>query len=353
MSTELAAVAKAMVAPGKGILAADESTGTANKRFAPLNIPQTEDMRRAYRDMLFTLPDFGTFFSGVILYDETIRQQGLQSTSFVQVLQGAHSFPGIKLDTGAHPLALANDNEKITEGLDGLAARVDEYVKMGAKFAKWRAVITIDERNGLPSDDCLHANAHALARYAAICQAGGLVPIVEPEVISDGDLATQSMETSFAVHERALLAVFEELAIANVRLEDMVLKPSMVVPGQKSGRSAPVRDVAEATVTVLMRRVPAAVAGIVFLSGGQSDEDATAHLNEINKVAAERNVPWPLTFSYGRALQHAALNIWKGDAANVTAAQAAMHHRAKMNSLAAQGKWSPDLENEKELALSR
>ncbi len=353
MSSELGRNAKAMVAPGKGVLAADESTGTANKRFVPLGIPQTEDMRRAYRDMLFTVPDFGTFFSGVILYDETIRQNGLKNTPFVDVLANAHSFPGIKLDTGAHPLALAGPNEKITEGLDGLAARVDEYVKMGAKFAKWRAVITIDEKNGSPSDACLYANAHALARYAAICQAGGLVPIVEPEVLSDGDLATQSMETSFAVHERTLRIVFEELALANVKFEEMVLKPSMVVPGQKSGKTATVREVAEATTTVLARWVPAAVAGIAFLSGGQEDETATAHLNEINTIAQATNLPWPLTFSYGRALQFAAMHIWKGDEKNVDAAQAAMHHRAKMNSLASLGKWSPELESRKEPALAR
>jgi fructose-bisphosphate aldolase class I len=351
MSSQLASVAKAMVAPGKGILAADESTGTANKRFAPLGIPQTEEMRRNYRDMLFTTPGLGAHISGVILYDETIRQQGRANNSFVEILRAAGTLPGIKLDTGTQQLALAKSGEKITEGLDGLAKRVEEYVSLGAKFAKWRAVITIDEKNGLPSDACIHANAGALARYAAICQAGGLVPIVEPEVLMDGG-ATHSLETSFAVHERTLRHVFAELTAANVVFEEMVLKPSMVIPGQKSPQSASVRDVADATVTVLLRWVPAAVAGIAFLSGGQEDEEATAHLNEINVLAKERNAPWPLTYSYGRALQQAALNLWNGDDANVAAAQRAFGHRAKMNGLAALGKWSVALEQEKEPALA-
>ncbi len=351
MSSQLATVAKGMVAPGKGILAADESTGTANKRFEPLGIAQTEAMRQAYRDLLFTSPGFGSYFSGVILYDETIRQNGLGGKSFVDILTSDNSYPGIKLDTGTQPLPLGLPNEKITEGLDGLAKRVDEYVRMGATFAKWRAVIAIDAKNGLPSDDCLHANAHALARYAAICQAGGLVPIVEPEVLSDGT-AAQSLDESFAVHERTLRHVFEELALANVRFEEMILKPSMVVPGQKSGKKASVREVAELTVTALMRTVPAAVAGIAFLSGGQEDEEATAHLNEINVIGRERNAPWPLTFSYGRALQHAALQLWKGDEKNVAAAQAALGQRARMNSLASLGQWSPGSEKEKDLVLS-
>jgi fructose-bisphosphate aldolase class I len=352
MSSQLAAIAKTMVAPGKGVLAADESTGTANRRFAPLGIPQTEEMRQRYRDMLFTTPDFGKYFSGVILYDETIRQQSLGGKSFVELLNAAGTLPGIKLDAGTQPLALAKPQEKITEGLDGLAKRIDEYVRLGAKFAKWRAVITIDTQNGLPSHACIHANAHALARYAALCQAGGLVPIVEPEVLMDGG-ASHSLETSFEVHERTLPQVFEELAAANVRFEDMVLKPSMVIPGQKSGQAASVREVAEATLTVLMRWVPAAVAGIAFLSGGQADEEATAHLNEINLLAQQRGAPWPLTFSYGRALQQPALDLWNGDAANVAAAQAALLHRAHMNSLAMLGKWSEQSEQEKELALSR
>jgi fructose-bisphosphate aldolase class I len=346
--SELASVAKAMVAPGKGVLAADESTGTANKRFAPLGIPETEEMRRKYRNLLFTVPDFGAYISGVILYDETIRQNGDSGKSFVEILKADTSLPGIKLDTGTQQLALGQPGEKITEGLDGLAKRVDEYVKLGAKFAKWRAVITIDTANGMPSDACLHANAHALARYAAICQAGGLVPIVEPEVLMDGG-ASHSLETSFEVHERTLRIVFEELVEQRVRFEEMILKPSMVIPGQKSGQTATIREVADATATVLLRWVPAAVAGIAFLSGGQADEEATAHLNEINILAGAKSAPWALTFSYGRALQQAALNLWKGDDANVVSAQAAARHRMHMNGLAALGKWSPALEKEKEL----
>ena len=290
MSSQLAAVAKAMVAPGKGILAADESTGTC---FAPLGIPQTEEMRQHYRDLLFTTPDFGSYFSGVILYDETIRQKARGGKSFVEVLNATGALPGIKLDIGTQQLALAKPGEKITEGLDGLAKRVDEYVALGAKFAKWRAVIAIDTQAGLPTHACIHANADALARYAAICQAGGLVPIVEPEVLMDGD-AAQTIEASFDVHERTLRHVFEALAVANVRFEDMVLKPSMVIPGQKSGQKASVREVAEATLTVLMRWGPAAVSGIAFLSGGQGDVEATAHLTELNLLAKERNAPWPL-----------------------------------------------------------
>ncbi|GAC1541452.1 MAG: fructose-bisphosphate aldolase class I [Vulcanimicrobiaceae bacterium] len=352
MSSQLASVAKAMVAPGKGILAADESTGTANKRFVPLDIAQTEENRRKYRDLLFTMPDFGTFFSGVILYDETIRQDGMTGKSFVKTLEDAGAFPGIKLDTGVEHLALAPADEKITSGLDGLAKRVEEYVKMGAKFAKWRAVITIDEKTGLPTDACLRANAHALARYGAICQAGGLVPIIEPEVLMDGTMS-HSIETSHAVHVRTLRFVFDELAGQNIVFGEMVLKPSFVIAGQKSSAKASVSDVASRTLAVLRDTVPASVAGIAFLSGGQGNEDATAHLNEINVLARAQNVPWPLTFSYGRALQQPALNTWKGDEANVAAAQKAIHHRAKMNSLAAQGKWSPELEKEKDLALSR
>jgi fructose-bisphosphate aldolase class I len=350
MSSKLASVAKAMVAPGKGILAADESTGTANKRFAPLNIPQNEEMRRKYREMLFTSPHFGERISGVILYDETIRQSDSQGKPLAQIITEAGSLPGIKLDTGTVQLALGGPDEKVTEGLDGLAKRVDEYVKLGAKFAKWRAVIAIDE--GIPTHRCIHANANALARYAAICQAGGLVPIVEPEVLMDGEHAKHSLERSFEVHEWTLKHVFEELAAADVRFEEMILKPSMVIPGQKSAERATPREVAGSTVTVLMRWVPAAVAGIAFLSGGQGDEDATAHLNEINLIAGERKAPWPLTFSYGRALQQAAISLWKGQDQNAAAAQAALAHRAKMNGLAALGRYSPEMENERQLVAA-
>jgi len=265
----------------------------------------------------------------------------------VEVIAGAGSLPGIKVDAGTVPLALGGPDEKITEGLDGLAKRVDEYVKLGAKFAKWRAVIAIDD--GIPTHRCIHANAHALARYAAICQAGGLVPIVEPEVLMDGEHSKHSLERSFAVHEWTLKHVFEELASADVRFEWMILKPSMVIPGQKSGEKKSSREIAEATVTALMRWVPAAVAGIAFLSGGQADVEATLNLNEINLVASERKAPWSLTFSYGRALQHAAISTWKGEDANVAAAQAAFAHRAKMNGLAALGRYSPDLETQREL----
>jgi fructose-bisphosphate aldolase class I len=351
MSSELAVTAKAMVAPGKGILAADESTGTANKRFAARGIPQTEEMRRKYRDMLFTAPDFGTFFSGVILYDETIRQDGFAGKSFVKTLQDCGSMPGIKLDMGLVPLALANPIEKVTEGLDGLAKRVDDYVKIGATFAKWRATITIDTKSGLPSDASLIASAHGLARYAAICQAGGLVPIVEPEVLMDGD-AAQSLEESFAVHERTLRFVFDALAEQNVKFEEMILKPSMVIPGQKAAQKASVDEVAQHTLTVLMRWVPAAVAGIAFLSGGQEDLEATAHLNTINVLAKKYNAPWPLTFSYGRALQYAAMHIWNGEDAKVAQAQKALHHRAQMNSLAALGSWTQESEKQPEMALN-
>jgi fructose-bisphosphate aldolase class I len=347
MNSQLAAVAKAMVAPGKGVLAADESTGTANKRFAPLNIPQNEEMRRKYREMLFTTPGFGEHISGVILYDETIRQNASNGKPLVGVIAGAGSLPGIKVDTGTVALALGGPDEKITEGLDGLAKRVDEYVKLGAKFAKWRAVIAIDE--GLPTSRCIFANAQALARYAAVCQAGGLVPIVEPEVLMDGEHSKHSLERSFEVHEWTLRHTFDALTDAGVRFEEMVLKPSMVIPGQKSGERVDARTIAGATVTVLMRWVPAAVAGIAFLSGGQTDLDATANLNEINVIARERNAPWPLTFSYGRALQQAAITAWRGDDANVGPAQAALAHRAKMNGLAALGRYSPDLEQQRDL----
>ena len=352
MSSQLASVANAMVAPGKGILAADESTGTANKRFVPLDIAQTEENRRKYRDLLFTMPDFGTYFSGVILYDETIRQDGMHGKSFVRTLEDAAAFPGIKLDTGVEHLALAPADEKITSGLDGLAKRVEENVKLGAKFAKWRAVITIDEKTGLPTDACLRANAHALARYGAICQAGGLVPIIEPEILMDGAM-THSIETSHAVHMRTLRVVFDELAGQNVNFGEMILKPSYVIPGQKFATKASASDVASRTLAVLMDTVPASVAGIAFLSGGQGNEEATAHLNEINVLARAAGAPWTLTFSYGRALQQPALNTWKGLDANVPAAQKAIHHRAKMNSLASLGKWSTALETEGELVLSR
>lgn len=335
----LAATAKAMVAPGKGILAADESTGTIEKRFAGIKVENAEENRRAYRDMLFSSKGLSQSISGVILYDETIRQKSANGTPFVELLAKNGILPGIKVDTGAKDLALC-PGEKVTEGLDGLAKRCVEYVKMGARFAKWRAVITIGQ--DIPSSTCIAANAHALARYAAICQAAGLVPIVEPEVLMDGD---HTIERCEEMTEWTLNAVYEALYLNRVTLEHSVLKPSMVISGKDCPRQASVEEVAERTVRILKRAVPAAVAGIVFLSGGQSDEVATAHLNAMNRMFAG-HLPWPLSFSYGRALQHPALQAWKGSAANVTAAQAALLHRSRMNGLAALGKYSADMEKQ-------
>jgi fructose-bisphosphate aldolase class I len=334
---ELAAVAQAMAGPGKGILAADESTGTIEKRFAGIKVENTEENRRAYRDMLFTAKGLSQSISGVILYDETLRQKSANGTPFVELLSKNGILPGIKVDTGAKDLALC-PGEKITEGLDGLAKRCAEYVKIGAKFAKWRAVITIGK--DMPSSSCIAANAHALARYAAICQAAGLVPIVEPEVLMDGD---HTIERCEEVTEWTLNAVYQALYLNRVTLEHSVLKPSMVISGKDCARQAGIDEVAERTVRILKRTVPAAVAGIVFLSGGQSDEVATAHLNAMNKMFAG-NLPWPLSFSYGRALQQPSLKAWKGSAANVAAAQAALLHRSRMNSLARSGRYSPEQE---------
>lgn len=342
-ASDLASIAKAMVASGKGILAADESTGTIEKRFQSINVENVEENRRAYRDMLFTTKDLGKYISGVILYDETIRQKSADGTSFVELLQKNSILPGIKVDTGAKPLALC-PGETVTEGLDGLAKRCAEYVKLGAKFAKWRAVITIG--NDIPSSTCIAANAHALGRYAAICQEAGLVPIVEPEVLMDGD---HSIERCEEVTEWTLNAVYEALYVNRVMLEGSILKPSMVISAKKASRQAGVEEVAERTVKVLKRTVPAAVAGIVFLSGGQSDEIATEHLNAMNRMFAG-NLPWPLSFSYGRALQQPSLKAWRGNAANVAAAQAALLHRSRMNGLACSGKYSADLEKQAKAA---
>jgi fructose-bisphosphate aldolase class I len=336
---ELAIVAKAMVASGKGILAADESTGTIEKRFAGIKVENTEENRRAYRDTLFASKGLSQAISGVILYDETLRQKSASGTPFAQLLAKSGILPGIKVDTGAKDLAFC-PGEKVTEGLDGLAKRCAEYVKLGAKFAKWRAVITIGR--DIPSSTCIAANAHALARYAAICQAAGLVPIVEPEVLMDGD---HTIERCEEVTEWTLNAVYEALYMNRVTLENSVLKPSMVISGKSCARQADVDEVAERTVRVLRRSVPAAVAGIVFLSGGQSDELATAHLNAMNRKFSV-NLPWPLSFSYGRALQQPALKAWKGSASNVAAAQAALLHRSRMNSLATLGKYQAALEKQ-------
>lgn len=338
-ANDLAAIAKAMVAPGKGILAADESTGTIGKRFDSISVENTEENRRAYRDMLFSTKALGEHVSGVILYDETLRQKAATGASFVEAMTRAGILPGIKVDAGAKPLAFC-PGETVTEGLDNLPKRCAEYVKLGAKFAKWRAVIDIG--NGMPSSTSIAANAHALARYAAICQEAGLVPIVEPEVLMDGDHDIARCEE---VTEWTLNAVYEALYLNRVVLEHSVLKPSMVISGKKCSKQAPVDEVAARTVRILKRTVPAAVAGIVFLSGGQSDELATAHLNSMN-VQFKGNLPWPLSFSYGRALQQASLKTWKGAAKNVAAAQAALSHRAKMNGLASLGKYSAELERQ-------
>jgi fructose-bisphosphate aldolase class I len=332
----LADTANRMVTSGKGILAADESTGSIQKRFDSVKVPCTEENRRDYREMLFSAKDaMKQYISAVILYDETIRQNARSGATLVSLITDAGSIPGIKLDTGAKPLALA-PGETVTEGLDGLTARVAEYVKLGAKFAKWRAVIDIGE--SIPTHNCIHANAHALARYAAICQAGGLVPIVEPEVLMDGG---HDIDTCAEITEWALKETFRELHYAGVMLEGMILKPNMVLSGKKCPKQARREEVAAKTVTVLKRCVPAAVPGIAFLSGGQSDEDATAHLHLMNAMG---NLPWKLTFSYGRALQAAALKTWVGKPENVPAAQKAFSHRARMNALAASGKWEQKLE---------
>ncbi len=344
MSTSsLEAVAKAMVAPGKGILAADESTGTIEKRLKSIQVENSEDNRRAYRDMLFTAKGLSQYISGVILYDETLRQKGVSGTPFVETLQKNGILPGIKVDTGAKDMALC-PGETVTEGLDNLPKRCAEYVKLGAKFAKWRAVINIGK--DIPSSACIAANAHALARYAAICQAAGLVPIVEPEVLMDTD---HTIERCEEVTEWTLNAVYDALYVNRVALEGSVLKPSMVISGKGCPRQAPVDEVAERTVKVLKRCVPAAVSGIVFLSGGQSDELATDHLNVMNKKFGQ-GLPWPLSFSYGRALQAASLKAWKGAQANIAAGQNALLHRSRMNSLAAAGKYSADAERQAKAA---
>jgi fructose-bisphosphate aldolase class I len=333
---ELNKVAEAMVAPGRGILAADESTGTIKKRFDALGVESTADTRRDYREMLFRTKEAMTkYISGVILYDETIRQNAKDGTPLVKLIAQSGALPGIKVDKGTKPLPNC-PGEVVTEGLDGLGERLAEYRGIGAKFAKWRAVIDIGA--GIPSYNCISANAHALARYAALCQDEGIVPIVEPEVLMDGD---HDIDRCYQITEWTLKTVFEQLYYARVALEGMVLKPNMVVPGKKSGKRASVEEVAEKTLRVLKACVPAAVPGIAFLSGGQSDEDATAHLDAINKMGP---LPWHVSFSYGRALQAAPQKTWSGKSENVAAAQRAFSHRAMMNSLAALGQWKADLE---------
>jgi fructose-bisphosphate aldolase class I len=335
--TLLAKTAAAMVARGKGVLAADESSGTCEKRFKSVNVECTEESRRAYRGLLFTTPGVEQYVSGVILFDETLRQKTGDGVPFPAYLAGKGILPGIKVDKGAQDLALC-PGEKVTEGLDGLRARLAEYFKLGARFAKWRAVITIGE--GIPSHTCLYANAHALARYAALCQEASIVPMIEPEVLLDGGHAIERCEEAT---QATLRATYAAIAAHNVSVEHLILKTSMVVSGKDNARQAPVDEVAERTLRVLKRTVPAAQPGIVFLSGGQSDEAATAHLNA---MAAMKGLPWPLTFSYSRALQNPALKAWRGEAKNVTAAQKAFHHRAHMNGLAVLGKWKPELERQ-------
>jgi fructose-bisphosphate aldolase, class I len=336
MTQSLTEVAQAMVAPGKGILAADESSATINRRFASINTESTEASRRDYREMLFCCSEaMRRYISGVILYDETIRQDAKDGTPLRQLIAATGALPGIKVDTGTKPLPFC-PGERITEGLDGLAERIREYVGLGAKFAKWRAVIEIGAN--MPSYNCINANAHALARYAALCVEGGLVPIVEPEVLMDGDHDIDSCER---VTEWLLKEVYAQLYYAKVPLEQTILKPNMVVAGAKCARQAGRQEVAERTVRLLKRCVPPAVPGIVFLSGGQSDEDATAHLALMNKLGP---MPWKLSFSYGRALQAAALKAWSGKPENVAAGQKAFGHRAHMNGAAALGSWSAELE---------
>ncbi len=328
--------ALAMVAPGKGLLAADESTGTIAKRFDKIGVENTEANRQAYRDLLFTTPGFEQHTSGVILFEETLFQKGLDGKPFPKTLAAKGVTPGIKVDKGVKPLPRGGKDETITEGLDGLADRLVKYREAGARFAKWRAVITIGD--GTPSYAAIHTNAHALARYAALCQEAGIVPIVEPEVLMDAD---NTVEICEKVTDWVLSEVFQELYYQKVLLEGMVLKPNMVVSGAKCPTQAGVQEVAERTLKVLKRRVPGAVPGIAFLSGGQSDVLATAHLDAMNRIGAGQ-LPWKLTFSYGRALQAAAQKAWSGK--NVEAGKAAHLHRAKMNGLAALGKWEEKLE---------
>ena len=335
-SSELVAIAQAMVTEGKGLLAIDESQGTIAKRFKAVGVESTEQNRRAYREMLLTTRSLGDYISGAILFDETLRQSTANGDTFVSVLEDAGILPGIKVDTGAHPLA-GHPGEKVTEGLDGLRGRLEEYGKLGARFAKWRAVITIGEN--IPTSSCVDANAHALARYAALCQEAGVVPVVEPEVLMDG---AHSLDECFEVTEATLRSLFNELYDHNVLLEGTVLKASMVVSGSEAGERASVEEAAEATVQCLLNAVPAAIAGVVFLSGGQSDSEATAHLDAMNRLG---EFPWPLSFSYGRALQAPALAVWsQNPAANVAAAQKRLLHRARMNGLAALGQYDSSLE---------
>ena len=330
-------IATSLVADDKGLLAMDESNPTCNKRFAALGIPQNEESRRGYRELILTTPGLGDSISGVILHDETIRQRRKDGTSFLKVLSDGGIIPGIKVDTGAKDLA-GHPGERITEGLDGLRERLGEYFEMGARFAKWRAVIAVS--NALPSRSCLEANAHALARYAALCQDVGLVPIVEPEVLMDGE---HTLERCLKVTEEVLRNVFIALNCQRVMLEGIILKPNMVLPGLTCPQQASVDEVADATVRCLLRTVPAAVPGIAFLSGGQSAEQASARLNAMN-VRFKLRLPWALAFSFARAIQQPALEIWQGKDVNVSAAQQALYHRATCNRAARRGEYDPATE---------
>lgn len=333
----LADTAAAMVAPGRGILAADESTSTIGKRFAGIGAASTEETRRAYRDLLFSAPEMERWISGAILYDETLRQSAADGTPFPQMLSGKGVVPGIKVDTGAHALA-GHPGETVTEGLDGLRGRLEEYHDLGARFAKWRAVIHVDTAAGLPTTGGIEANAHALARYAALCQEQDIVPIVEPEVLMDGAHDLAACEAATAA---TLAAVFASLRAQRVLLEGIVLKPNMVVPGKDCPRQAGVDEVAEATLRLFRRLVPAAVPGIAFLSGGQTPQAATAHLQAMNEAGP---LPWQLTFSYGRALQEPALTAWGGDSARTADGQQAFLLRARLNGAARSGDYSPSME---------
>ena len=334
--TDLNKVAVAMVTPGKGLLAADESSGTIKKRFDAINVESTEDARRDYREMLFRSQEaMSKYISGVILYDETIWQNAKDGTPLIRLIEQAGSIPGIKVDEGTQGLPNC-PGELVTVGLDKLAERLKKYYERGARFAKWRAVIDIG--SGIPSMTAISVNAHALARYAALCQAAQIVPIVEPEVLMDGD---HDIERCYEVTSRVLNKTFQELRVQRVALEGMILKPNMAVAGKKSARQASVQEVAEKTIRLLKACVPAAVPGIAFLSGGQSDEEATAHLNAINAIG---NLPWKVTFSYGRALQAAPQKAWSGKSENVAAGQRAFSHRARMNGLASTGQWTADIE---------
>jgi fructose-bisphosphate aldolase, class I len=339
---ELQETAKALVAEGKGIIAMDESLGTCNQRFEKVGIPTTEENRRAYRELILTTPNFSDYISGAILFDETIHQATSSGVPFPQLMKEIGIIPGIKLDAGAKPLA-GHPGEKVTEGLDGLRERIAQYYEMGARFAKWRAVIAIgdSDNKSTPSRGCIETNAHALARYAALCQEGGLVPIVEPEVLIDGN---HTLERCYEVTEATLHEVFDQLYKQNVAFDRMILKPSMVISGLDCANRAGVEEVATATIQCLLNTVPAAVPGIAFLSGGQSETEASAHLNAMHVLF--KKLPWAVTFSYSRAIQKPALEYWRGDRSNVEGAQKLLYHRAMCNGAASRGLYQADMEKE-------